>query len=90
MMNERDLVDAIFKTALAGSDGDITARKNALWITAVTLMGDVLLNSDPFTRERLLRGLENELREGMADLSKLMGRPGPYPQAANVPPETVH
>jgi hypothetical protein len=56
-MNERLLVDRIFKTALEGSDGNITARKNALWVAAITLLADVLLNTDPFNRERLLRGL---------------------------------
>jgi hypothetical protein len=72
MMSERALVDAIWRTALAGCDVDVAARKNALWTAALTLMADVLLNTDPFNRERLLRGLERELRDSVARLPQAM------------------
>jgi hypothetical protein len=72
MMNEQDLVDAIFNAALEGTGGDTHARKNALWIAGVTLLSDVLLCTDPFNRERLLRGLVAELRDSTAHLSHLL------------------
>ena len=53
----------------------MSARKNALWLALTTLLADVLLNSDPFTRERLLKGLVPELREGIAHLTQLLRQP---------------
>jgi hypothetical protein len=70
MMSERDLVKAIFKTALTGTGGDTNARKEALWTAAITLLSDVLLSTDPFNRERLLRGLVSELRASTDHLSQ--------------------
>jgi len=75
MMSERDLVDSIFKTALEGCGGDVRSRKNALWLAATVLISDVLLNTDEFNRERLLRGLVAELREGCEHLSELLRPP---------------
>ena len=75
MKSERDLVDSIFRTALEGCDANVNARKNALWIAGTTLLADVLLNSDPFTRARLLQGLVAELREGCAHLGQLLSQP---------------
>jgi hypothetical protein len=72
MMNERDLVKAIFNAALAGCDANVNARKNAIWLAAITLLSDVLLSTDPFNRERLLRGLVSELRDSTAHLSQLL------------------
>ena len=74
-MSERALVDAIFNTVLRGTDADIGAHKNAVWIAGVTLLADVLLNTDPFNRERLLRGLVSELRDSTARLSQLLDPP---------------
>jgi len=75
MKTERDLVDSIFKTALEGCDADVMARKNALWLAGTTLLSGVLLESDPFTRARLLRDLVSELREGCAHLAQLLRQP---------------
>ena len=75
MRSERALVDSIFAAALEGSGGDTDARKYALWIAGVTLLADALLQHDPFTRERLLKGLVPELRDGMAKLSRLLDPP---------------
>jgi hypothetical protein len=75
MITERALVDAIFQTVLRGTDADIAARKNAIWIAGVTLLADVLLQHDPFTRERLLRGLPQELRDSIGRLSQLLDPP---------------
>ena len=75
MKTERDLVDSIFRTALEGCGGDVAARRNAIWLAATTLLSDVLLNSDPFTRARLLRDLVAELREGCAHLGQLLSQP---------------
>jgi hypothetical protein len=72
MLSERALVDRIFQTALEGCDANVAARKNALWIAGITLLADVLLNTDPFNRERLIRGLVAELRDSTAGLSELL------------------
>jgi hypothetical protein len=72
MLSERGLVDAIFETALRGCEADVGARRNALWVAAITLLADVLLNTDPFNRERLIRGLERELRDSVAQLPQAM------------------
>jgi hypothetical protein len=69
MMSERALVSAIFQTALAGGDANVNARRNAIWLAAITLLSDVLLSADEFTRERLLQRLVPELRASMVDLS---------------------
>jgi hypothetical protein len=54
MMSERDLVEAIFQTALKGCDADVKARKNAIWDAGVVLLADVLRETDSFSRERRL------------------------------------
>jgi hypothetical protein len=85
MLSEPDLLDAIFETVLRGCDVDIKARKNAIWNAAVCLLADVLRETDPFNRERLLRGIEAELRGSVAHLDQLL-KPAPYPRT----PEQVH
>ena len=79
MMSERALVDAIFKTALAGCDANVSARKNALWISGIALLADVLRETDPFNRERLLRGVAAELRDSVAHLDGLLQPPPEKP-----------
>jgi hypothetical protein len=56
MLSEQDLLDSIFQAALKGCDVNVSARRNALWNAAVCLLADVLRETDPFNRERLLRG----------------------------------
>jgi len=75
MLSERDLFDAITNTALAGCNADVNARRNAIWRAATALIADVLRESDPFTRERLLRGLPGELRESIIHLDQLLRPP---------------
>ena len=75
MKSERTLLESIFQTALEGCDANVKARKDALWSAAVTLQADVLLNSHPYERERLLRGLVAELRKSIDRLSKLLEQP---------------
>ena len=75
MKSERALVDAIFETVLTGTEGETEKRKDALWVAAVTLLADVLLNTDPYNRERLLRGLVAELRKSINRLSELLNQP---------------
>ena len=66
MMTERALVDAIFRTVLEGTDGDIEARRNGLWVAGITLLADVLLSCrDELERERLLNGLWREFRAAL-------------------------
>jgi hypothetical protein len=68
------LIDAVFDVALAGTDAEMRARKETLWIIGVTLLADVLLRTDQLGRERLLRGLERELRDAMAGITQNMTR----------------
>ena len=80
MIGNRDLFDVITIAALKGCDCDVAAHKETLWNAAVCLMADVLLQSDSFTRERLLRGLEDELRESIKRLDVLL-RPAEPPSS---------
>jgi hypothetical protein len=75
MMDGRDLQDFIFKAALAGCGADVKAHKNAIWNACIAMMGDVLRESDQFTRERLLHGLVAELRESVVELDLLLRPP---------------
>jgi hypothetical protein len=76
-MNGQPLVDAIFEVAFEGNDADIKARKDVLWIIGTTLLADVLGRSDFFTKERLLRGVQQELRDALTEIERLMrtGKP---------------
>jgi hypothetical protein len=67
-MSEKPLVESVLDLALPKEDGPIDqALSHSLWVIGTTILADVLLRTqDQFTRERLLRGLENELREAMA------------------------
>ena len=75
MLSEEALLDSIFETVLRGCDVDVKARKNAIWSACIAMMADVLRETDPFNRERLLRGLEAELRDSVAHLDQLLKRP---------------
>jgi hypothetical protein len=86
MLSEPDLMESIFQAALKGCDVNVKARKNALWNAAVCLLADVLRETDPLGRERLLRGLEAELRAAVVHLDQLLLKPAPYPRT----PEQVH
>jgi hypothetical protein len=83
MLSDRDLFDSITTTALEGCDANVSARKNAIWNAACTLLADVLRQHDPFNRERLLRGIEAELRESMAHLDRLLRPPARNPFKPN-------
>ena len=76
MLSEPDLLDSIFETVLRGCDVDVKARKNAIWNAAVCLLADVLRETDPFNRERLLRDLVPDLRRGVVELDALL-KPSP-------------
>src|SRR5262249_16417607 len=67
-MNEEALVDAIFELALPKEDGEIDAeRKHTLWVIGTVILADVLLRTrDEFTKERLLRGVQGDLRQAIA------------------------
>jgi hypothetical protein len=75
MLSDRALMESIFETALRGCDVNVSARRNALWDAAICLQADVLREADPFTRERLLRGLVSELRKSIATIDQLLGQP---------------
>jgi hypothetical protein len=67
-VNEEALVDAVFDLALPKKDGAIdSVRSHTLWMIGTVILADVLLRTcDEFTKERLLRGVQNELREAIA------------------------
>jgi hypothetical protein len=75
MLSEEALLGSIFETVLRGCDVNVKARKNAIWNACLAMMADVLRETDPFNRERLLRGLEAELRDSVAHLDQLLKRP---------------
>jgi hypothetical protein len=85
-MTEEALLDAVLDVALAG-DID-TDRMRTLWALGVTLLADVLLRSDEFTRERLLRGLVQELRGALVDIPEIMRTGGPKSMATLTPEGT--
>src|SRR5262249_45125640 len=68
MLSETDLLDSIFETVLRGCNVDVKARKNAIWNACLAMMADVLRETDPFNRERLLRDLVPDLRQGVVEL----------------------
>jgi hypothetical protein len=76
-MNGQALLDQIFGIAFEGNDAEIKARKDELWVIGTTLLADVLGRSDFFTKERLLRGVQQELRDALADIAEIMrtGKP---------------
>jgi hypothetical protein len=86
MLSEHDLLDSIFQAALKGCDCDVRAHRHTIWNACLTLMADVLRATDPLGRERLLRGLEAELRDSVAHLNELLKPAAPYPRT----PEQVH
>jgi hypothetical protein len=83
-MTEEALIDAVFDVALAGNIDAV--RMRTLWVVGVTLLADVLLRSDGFNRERLLRGLVQELRGALVDIPEIMRTGGPK-SVATLPPE---
>ena len=72
MLSEEALLDSIFETVLRGCDVDVKARKDAIWNACLAMMADVLRETDPFNRERLLRDLVPDLRQGIVDLDVLL------------------
>jgi hypothetical protein len=64
-----DLVDRVFCAADLGGGQQLDAK----WVAGLVLMTDVLLRADEFTRERLIRGLPQELRTALAGLVALPG-----------------
>jgi hypothetical protein len=52
-MNAEQQLDRIFNAALADGNTDV----DVLWTMSLTMLADVLLRSDEFTRERLLKEL---------------------------------
>ena len=75
MKSEAALLESIFHTALEGCDANVKARKDAFWHAGIVLLAEALRETDPFNRERLLRGLVSELRKSIDRLSKLLDRP---------------
>jgi len=83
MLDEQDLIDFITKAALLACNADARAHKKALWDSCIAILADCLRTSDEFTRERLLHGLEDELRGSIVQLDKLLKPPAPYPKTFN-------
>jgi len=94
LLPSQALMESIFTAALRGCDLDVSARRTALWDAACCLQADCLRLADPFTRERMLRGLVAELRKSIATIDELLKpRPtvprSPYDFSGIVPPESA-
>ena len=79
MISNRELSNLITLAALKGCDCDVAAHKEAIWDAACVLLADVLRQSDELSRERLLRGLEDELRASIEKLEHLLS-PTSFPR----------
>jgi hypothetical protein len=71
-MSEQALLSEIYNSVLTRIDADVGAHRNTIWNACVTLMADSLRHADPFTKERLLRSLEREVRDSIIRLSQLL------------------
>jgi hypothetical protein len=73
-MNDEAFMNAIFDVALEDGkiDIDIKTRTSVLWTVGIILLADVLLRKDELNRERLLRGLDRELRDALVGIPKCM------------------
>jgi hypothetical protein len=79
MKSEKALMTSILRTTLRGCAGDVAARRDTIWEAARILLAGVLLETDAFNRERLLRGIEQELRDSLARLEPLLREPARNP-----------
>lgn len=87
MISNPDLFDVITEAAIRGADCDIAAHKRVIWQACVALMADMLLNSDEFTRVRLLHELPERLQRSMEQLAEVERELRP---AAPISFPTVH
>jgi hypothetical protein len=83
MLSEEALLDSIFQAALKACDCDVRAHRHIIWNACLAMMGDVLRESDQFTRERLLHRIEAELRESVVELDELLKPPPRNPFKLN-------
>ena len=72
MLSEEDLVDFITQAALLACNADVKAHRKPLWDACIAIMADCLRTTDEFSRERLLHGLEDELRTSIVRLDQLL------------------
>ena len=75
-MDEEAFVESVLALALPKEDGKIHPdHAHAMWTIGTVICSDVLLRCDnEFTRERLLRGVQNELRQAIAIIPKIQQR----------------
>jgi len=75
-MDAEAFVESVLAVALPKEDGKIHPdRAHALWIIGTVILADVVLRCDnEFTKERLLRGVQNELREAIAIIPTIQDR----------------
>jgi hypothetical protein len=85
MMDAQQLADAVFDIAFKGDDAAIKSRGSTLWVIGTTLLADVLGRTDELNRERLLRGLECELRAALTEISGYMNGSSPWPRCPTEP-----
>jgi hypothetical protein len=64
--DNKPLVERILDVGLE-SGADLNVR----WTAGIVLLADCLLRLDEFNRERLLRGLEGELREALRRIPEI-------------------
>jgi hypothetical protein len=61
------MLDKVFDTIEASN-----ADTLAVWATALSLGVQALRHTDEFNRERMLRGVERDLREDLAEFERLL------------------
>lgn len=67
-----NLLDKVLGAA-ASPDGPLDdERARTLWTCGIVVLADVLLRTDHFTRERLIRGVDHELREACDGITAIM------------------
>jgi hypothetical protein len=77
MITAEELIDRVFDAA----DFESGVHLEANWIAGVVILADVLLRKDEFQREKLLRGLDRELRDACTGITQILHRG--HPQIAD-------
>jgi hypothetical protein len=72
-----EMLDGLFNTVEASN-----ADAEAVWTAALSLGVQALRHTDEFSRERLLRGVERELRTDLAEFDRLLAAKNASPDDA--------
>ena len=72
----------VLDIAFEGQDMGPEEAADVQWIAGLSIAAHALRQSDPFTRERLLRGVEDELRSDLAGIERIEQRRQSTPESA--------